>query len=325
VWSDVYYEDQVIKDGRATQAQAFAAHSFDLLAAMEKVLGHEDKAADYAGFAKKIAEALVAPLPMGYWDEKSRRFVDWVDRDGKVHDHLHLVANALPVTFGYANAAQEAAVRRLIDENAGQFERFPSFLSADIAGYDKSEIGNGGPYDLCAAGRYWYWDAAYRAWRGQNAVLLDQLKAVAAEGAKDNYFMGERYDMDYVYYVDGKNAHGAEKYYEYPNVYAAVLISKLLGLTIPADADVSVTPRLNGFGSVEFAAPAYALRYEYSAGGFVLKNLSDRRRRFEVDLSALGPDAKHYRLKGVLGEGAGAGRFTVELSGQEEARWVAEN
>ena len=49
--------------------------------------------------------------------------------------------------------------------------------------------------------------------------------------------MSERYDMDHVYYIDGKDAHGAEKYYEYPNVFAAVLIGKLLGLTIPADAD----------------------------------------------------------------------------------------
>ena len=71
----------------------------------------------------------------------------------------------------------------------------------------------------------------------QNGMLLDQLKTVAAEGAKNNYFMSERYDMDHVYYIDGKDAHGAEKYYEYPNVFAAVLIGKLLGLTIPADAD----------------------------------------------------------------------------------------
>ncbi len=30
VWSDVYYEDQVIKDGRVTQAQAFAARALRL-------------------------------------------------------------------------------------------------------------------------------------------------------------------------------------------------------------------------------------------------------------------------------------------------------
>jgi hypothetical protein len=94
---------------------------------------------------------------------------------------------------------------------------------------------------------------------------------VAEEGAKNNYFMGERYDMDYVYYIDGKNAHGAEKYYEYPNVYTAVLISKLLGLTIPANADVSVAPHITSYGSVEFTTPEYALRYSYNEDGFALK------------------------------------------------------
>ena len=53
-------------------------------------------------------------------------------------------------------------MRRLIDANAEEFERFPSFVAAKIADYDKSEIGSGGPYDLCAAGRYWYWDAVFR-------------------------------------------------------------------------------------------------------------------------------------------------------------------
>ncbi len=236
VWSDVYYEDQVMKDGRETEAQAFAAYTFDLLARMETALARPQKATQYQALSRKIAHALIQPLPMGYWDEKNQRFIDWVDRNGQVHDHTHLLANTLPVTFGYALPAQAAAVRRLVQRDNSQFERFPSFLSSDIASYTKSEIGDGGPYDLCAAGRYWYWDAAFRHSEKQNTVLLSQLLTVATEAAKDNYLMGERYDMDYVYYVDGKNAHGAEKYYEYPNVFAAVLIEKLLGLTVPADA-----------------------------------------------------------------------------------------
>ena len=232
VWSDVYYEDQVIKDGRVTQAGAFAAHTFGLLADTENILGRKDKSMYYSGYSKKIAAALVKPLPMGFWDEKNQRFIDWVDRNGQVHDHIHLLSNELPVLFGYASDAQANAVRRLIDANFASFERFPSFLAADIAGYTKSEIGSGGPYDLSAAGRYWYWDAAFWASRNRNDILLNQLKAVAHEAAQTDYFMGERYDMDYVYYVDGKNWHGAEKYYEYPCVYASVLIADVLDSSI---------------------------------------------------------------------------------------------
>ena len=322
VWSDVYYEDQVIKDGRVTQAQAFAAQAFGLLAEMENLLRKGAESARYAAASKKMASALVASLPMGYWDPKSQRFIDWVDRNGRAHDHLHLLANELPVTFGYATVEQAAAVRRLIDENAAEFERFPSFVAADIAAYSKSEMGVAGPYDLCAAGRYWYWDAAYRESQKQNAILLDQLMKVAAEGAKDGYFMGERYDMDDVYYIDGRDAHGAQKYYEYPNVFTAVLIDKFLGLSVPADADVSVAPHLSGYGSVEFAIPEYALRYSYSEKGFVLKNLSARTRRFSVDLSALGFAAAHHRLSNKSGNSIVGSRSVVTLSAQEEARWT---
>jgi hypothetical protein len=322
VWSDVYYEDQVIKDGRVTQAQAFATRALELLAGMETLLGRRDESARLERAAKKMAGALIAPLPTGYWDAKNARFIDWVDRDGKVHDHIHLLANELPVTFGYATAEQAAQLRRLIDMNAGEFERFPSFVSAKIEDYDKSEIGSGGPYDLCAAGRYWYWDAAYRESQKQNAMLLDQLKAVAAEGARNGYFMSERYDMDHVYYIDGKDAHGAEKYYEYPNVFAAVLIEKLLGLTVPADGDVSVAPHLTSYGSVEFGIPQYALRYTYGQDGFVLKNLSDRPRRFKVDLSALGLGATQYRLSSKYRSGVVGANSMVTLAARDEARWT---
>ena len=322
VWSDVYYEDQVIKDGRVTQAQAFAAHAFALLARMENLLGRRDEAARFAGASKKMANVLIAPLPMGYWDPENQRFIDWMDRNGQAHDHIHLLANELPVTFGYATADQAAAVRRLIDMNAEGFEGFPSFVAAKIADYDKAEIGSGGPYDLCAAGRYWYWDAAFRESQGQNGILFDQLKMVTAEGAKNNYFMSERYDLDHVYYIDGKNAHGAEKYYEYPNVFAAVLIEKFLGLTVPADADVSVAPHLTSYGTVEFAIPQYALRYSFSEDGFVLKNLSDRPRRYKVDLSALGFAATRYRLRSRSGGGIVDARSTLTLSAQEEAHWT---
>jgi len=322
VWSDVYYEDQVIKDGRVTQAQAFAARAFGLLAGMENLLDRGDEAARFNQASKKMADVLIAPLPMGYWDTKNGRFIDWVDRDGEPHDHIHLLANELPVAFGYATPEQAAQVRRLIDVNAEEFERFPSFVAAKIADYSKSEIGSGGPYDLCAAGRYWYWDASYRESQDQYGVLLDQLKTVAAEGAKNNYFMSERYDMDHVYYIDGKDAHGAEKYYEYPNVFAAVLIEKLLGLTVPADADVSVAPHLTSYGSIEFGIPEYALSYNYSQDGFVLKNLSDKPRRYKVDLSALGFAAEHYQLKSKSQSGSIGPHSTVTLSPQEEARWT---
>jgi hypothetical protein len=131
--------------------------------------------------------------------------------------------------------------------------------------------------------------------------------------------------MDHVYYVDGKNAHGAEKYYEYPNVFTAVLIEQYLGLTIPADADVSVAPHLKTYGSVDFELPEYALRYSLSENGFALKNLSNKSRRFKVDLSALGFAAMRYQLKSRSGDGIVDARSILTLPAQEEAHWIPLN
>ena len=320
VWSDVYYEDQVIKDGRETEAQAFSAHSFGLLANMERVLGRTAKAATYQQASAKIRSALVAPLPFGFWDAQHNRFVDWVDRNGKVHDHLPLLANTLPVTFGYATPAQIAAVQRLTRDADPEFERFPSFVAADIAAYTPSEMGTAGPYDLSAAGRYWYWDAAFRVSQRQNELLARQLESVAEEGRSSGYWMGERYDMDHVYFKDGKNAHGAEKYYEYPNVYAAVLITKALGLTIPVDAEISVAPQLSRSGEVQFDGSPYALRYTFTGKDFTLKNLAANPRRFKVDLSGLGKETTRYQQSGTSRSGL---RFTLTLQPQQQAHWTA--
>ena len=322
VWSDVYYEDQVIKDGRVTQAGAFAAYTFGLLASMENILSRKEKSIYYSGYSKKIAAMLVKPLPMGFWDEKNQRFIDWVDRNGQVHDHIHLLSNELPFLFGYASDAQANAVRRLIDANFASFERFPSFVAADVADYTRSEIGTGGPYDLSAAGRYWYWDAAFWASRNRGDILFNQLKTVANEAAQTDYFMGERYDMDHVYYVDGKNWHGAEMYYEYPCVYASVLIRDLLGFTSAVDADVSIQPHINGYGSVEFRIPRYDVKYTYGAKGFVLKNFSGKTRRFRIDLSGLYSGTTRYKLVRKSSHEIVGVRSTVELSSQEEASWI---
>jgi hypothetical protein len=128
--------------------------------------------------------------------------------------------------------------------------------------------------------------------------------------------------MDHVYYIDGKNSHGAKKYYEYPNVYAAVLLGKYLGLSIPADADVSVAPHIKGYGSVQLETPLYALRYDYSEKGFVLKNLSARPRRYKVDLSALRSETTRYKLESKSARGIVGARSTITLPPHGEARWI---
>ncbi len=291
LWSDVYYEDQVMKDGRETMTAALAARGFGLLAQLEHLLGRNDKEARYLALEQKLMQTLAQPLPIGYWDSDNSRFVDWVDRSGLMHDHVHLLANVLPVIFGATQPAQTKSVLSLVDSQLGEFQRFPTFLAAQIAEYTESEIGDGGPYDLCAAGRYWAWDAAFWHWRQDGEMLQHQLAQVAAEGRADNYVMGERYDMDYIYYVDGVDWHGAPHYYEYPCVYAWVLVHEYLGLRPALNAALEIAPRLVEFGSITLKQKAYQVKYDYQGSGFDLSNLATSQRSFALDLSALYPTA----------------------------------
>ncbi len=287
LWSDVYYEDQVIKDGRECMSAGMAVNGLRLLAELEGVLGQKAQVQRFTALADRVAQTMVKPLPDGFWDPEHKRFVDWVDRSGQVHDHIHLLANSLPVLFGAASPEQAQAVRALIDEHFGELQRFPTFLSPCIADYSDSEIGSGGPYDLCAAGRYWCWDAAYWAHLGRGDVLAAQLHRVAEQAALDGYRMGERYDMNHVYYADEKNWHGAPYYYEYPCVFTWVLVHDYLGIACGLDVDLVIAPRLVTYGSVQ--VDAHRVRYEYAADHFTLWNEAERTRTFRVDLSALCP------------------------------------
>jgi hypothetical protein len=288
LWSDVYYEDQVIKDGRETMAASLAANSFELLAALEGVLGRDEQARSYRRSATRLAAAVREPLPAGHWDDATHRFVDWVDRSGHVHDHVYLLANVLPAMFGHADGAQTEHVLALVDRELDEFQRFPTFLAARVQDYTDDEIGDGGPYDLCAAGRYWCWDAAFWSWRRDGAMLRRQLETVAAQGASDDYVMGERYDMNHVYYVDGSNWHGAAHYYEYPCVYAWVLFTEYLGIRSTLTADLRIAPQVVGSGTVTLGQRAYELTYRIDQDGFELVNDAREIRSFELDLSALG-------------------------------------
>lgn len=297
LWSDVYFEDQVIQDGRVCDAQAFAANGLRLLAELEELLGRGQQAAHCRGISSGLARMLTASLPRGFWDADQRRFTNWVDRSGIPHDHIHLLSNEMPALFGFADREQVQAVGSLMDEHMAEFQRFPSFVAADLAGYTPSEIGVGGPYDLCAAGRYWCWDAAYWAWRGDGERLYSQLIQVAAEAAHDHYRMGERYDMDHVFYIDGSNWHGATDYYEYPCVFNWVLLHDYIGVGFSLEADLALMPRIAGGGRVELNQKRFALTYQVLPDEFSLTNLAEQARSFRVDLSVIYSESKQFYLE----------------------------
>jgi hypothetical protein len=293
--SHVYFEDQVIKDGKVAQAQCFAINGFRLMAKLEALIGNSEKKDYYEKIAARLGTSYIKDFPNGFWDPDHQRYIDWIDGSSQPHDHIHLLANELPCLFSLATEDQRKSVEQLVLENDNVFSKFPSFIAAKIEDYTPSEIGTGGPYDLCAAGRYWCWDAMYKAFMNQKEILLQQLLQVSAQAKKDNYLMGERYDMDYIYYIDGKEWHGSSQYYEYPNVFLFVLISQYLGVNFGFDCDISVKPLIVGDGTVQL--PNYGIKYSLINGHFSLENLTNNPLSIEVDLTGIG---KEYLNKMTL-------------------------
>ena len=274
--SHVFYEDQVMKDFTVLQAQLFAARSFLLMSRLETLLGRNAQAEHYRALYRRLGEKAVRPYPEGFWDPAERRFIDWIDAKGEKHDRIHLLANELPELFGFANAQQIDCCRKVIKDHSDVFDKFPSYVAAKIEDYTPGEIGDGGPYDLCAAGRYWCWDAAYLAHRKDGKKLLRQLLQVYEQAEKDGYLMGERYDMNYVYYNTGadaaRNWHGAARYYEYPNVWIYVLICQYLGVRHGFDCDIVLEPLFEN-GTVSL--PTYGISFTVKDSVVIqLQNLS---------------------------------------------------
>ena len=125
-----------------------------------------------------------------------------VNRSGVRHDHIHLLANELPLLFGYAMRRRKKRCRSLW-KSAARVPAVSHLLSARIQGLYR--FGNQEcPGDLCAAGRYWCWDFAYWVSQGRRDMLEQQLLAVCRQARLDDYLMGERYDMNYIFYQDDK-------------------------------------------------------------------------------------------------------------------------
>ena len=293
--ANVYYEDQVMKDAFTAQAQAFSSHAMGALSFLEKLVGSNNKSLFFKKLGDELKDSYVKDVPEGYWN--GDRYIDYINEDGSVHDHIHLLSNALSVIFGFNNPERDEKIAALIKENDEEFQRFPTFLAGRIQDYTPSEIGSGGPYDLAAAGRYWDWDARYRAFTGDGELILKQLYSVKEAAEKENWYMGERYDLNHVYYNTGKDAqkvwHGAGKYYEYPCVFADVLITLLFGVDYSQSADLNVRPMLK---NLEFSMQSKGISYSVSKNEFTIKNISNKNLTLDLNLTLVGGDKTSLEL-----------------------------
>ena len=94
--------------------------------------------------------------------------------------------------------------------------------------------------------------------------------------------MGERYDMNHVYYISEKNWHGAEKYYEYPCVFLWNLLHVYLGVKADRKADLRIEPFMKKNGRVYLDGEKQKAEYIIKDGSLTVRNLADSERTFAV-------------------------------------------
>ena len=229
LWGDVYYEDQVIKDGRETMAQALAVRSFGLLAQLEDLLGR-----GRGGAVPQLRDGLSAslvPAPAGGVVGCRGRALRRLGRPLGARARPHPPARQHPA----------GARRRRISSQEHSGARAGRAGAARVAAIPDVSVRPHSGLHGCRDRRR----RTVRPVRCRAVLVLGCRVLVVArsgsdaagpagarrpKGAASDWIMGERYDMDHVYYVDGSSWHGAAHYYEYPCVYSWVLLHEYLGV-----------------------------------------------------------------------------------------------
>ena len=105
----------------------------------------------------------------------------------------------------------------------------------------------------------------------------------------DHFEMGERYDMNYIYYNTGEDAkrnwHGSPLYYEYPNVFIDVLIHDFFGILADEESDLLIAPCCTDNSKV--LMESFGISYKYSQNNFILTNISCKNMNVKIDLSKM--------------------------------------
>jgi hypothetical protein len=124
-------------------------------------------------------------------------------------------------------------------------------------------------------------------------LVTMQLLSVVQEARKTDFVMGERYSMRHVYYNSSTDPdyHGSLHYYEYPAVFAWVLLHDLLGIHPSLHADFELAPLMPEYGSFSLESPGLAISCIHDASGFTLRNLAAHQRVVSVDMRGLENDS----------------------------------
>ena len=262
-----YYVERPTRIESDGVTQSHAVDAFRKVAALNQVLQRTSDAERYAKQAEKIEAFFVK----NFWDDEKQIFAEYYSPErGYITNHGYTDSDWAAIALSVATPEQ---AKRLYPKLKNAKEFFYGTMPAGIAtkpkSYEDWEFSHPDRHDLGAMGRVWYLTAGAQAKMNDADSLLAGLKAVAEEGAKNDYYWRERYHPS----EDGSsNPAGPNTYCEYPANLIRIVQRYLLGVDLQLDGSLALSPCVpdsfweKGFGQ-EIQLPGRTLSYRFTKNG----------------------------------------------------------
>lgn len=272
-----YYVERPTRIEYDGVAQCHAVDAFQRVAALNALVGNQDRAARY----QELAERIGTHFRTRFWVQD--HFAEYIHPErGVIASHGLTDVDWSAIATGVADAGQTATVwSKLKDEQRFYYGGMPTGIATLPESYEDWEFATNDRMDLAAMGRVWYLECWARARMGDAAGLVASIRKVSESGREHGYYWRERYTA--------KGPHGAEKYCEYPANLIRSVQRFLLGVDWDLDGTLTIAPVVPdefwraGFGQT-LAWRERSLSYHMGHNHFTAQYCGEDSQRLKVRL-----------------------------------------
>ena len=230
-----YYVERPTRIESDGVTQCYAVDALRRAAALNRIVGSEDKAQQYDWLADRIQRHFSTV----FW--VNDHFAEYLHpQRGVVASHGLTDVDWAAIATGVATIEQQAVLwPKLKDESRFHYGGVPTGIATRPETYEAWEFTTPDRYDLASMGRVWYLEAWARSRMRDAQGLLDGLHKVSQVGRENGYSWRERYQPDG---KGGVSAAGPDTYCEYPANLIRIVQRFLLGVDFRLDGSVVMDP-----------------------------------------------------------------------------------
>ena len=210
--------------------QCHAVDAFRKVAALNSCTGNTQASNRYQALADRIEKY----FQTHFWVKD--HFAEYIHPQRGLIDKNGLTdTNWSALALAVASKDQIAILwPHLKNEPLFYYGSVPTGIATHPERYEDWEFTHNDKMDLAAMGRVWYLEAQARARMRDSIGLLKSIQLVCKLGRDNGYYWRERYRPD--------DAHGAEKYCEYPANLIRIIQRFLFGVDFNLSGALSISP-----------------------------------------------------------------------------------